>query len=125
MNAAELQAHLAHFSGSATFTRHGLVRSVLMTEGIAFLAQAAQSHWLTDAIASYVHDPQANAEPFQAWHLAVDEATRRAKLAMTDGNSERAVITQDLDYTDFPLKEITIWLVAEGPRWIMMLPSEY
>lgn len=125
MDAIELQDHLAHFHGSATLTRHGLVRSVLMTEGIVFLAQAAAAHWLTDAIASYVHHPKASAEQFQAWHLAVDTATRRATLAMTDGNSDQPIITQELDYTDFPLDEIAIWLVAEGTRWIMMLPSEY
>lgn len=125
MDANELQAHLAHFSGSATFMRHSLVRSVLMTEGVVFLAHAAQAHWLTDAIASYVHDPRASAEQFQAWHLAVDAATRRATLAMTDGNSDQSIITQELDYTDFPLDEIAIWFIAEGSRWVMMLPSEY
>lgn len=125
MNSKELQSHLAHFIGSETVTRHGLVRSVLMTEGIAFLAQVAQAHWLTDAIASYVHDPRASAEGFQAWSLVVDPITRRGMLSMTDGNSDQLIITQELDYTDFPLDEIAIWMVAEGPRWVMMLPSEY
>lgn len=125
MDTKKLQAHLAHFTGSATFTRHGLVRSVLMSEGVVFLAHAAQAHWLTDAISSYVHDPRANAEQFQAWRLAVDPATRRATLAMTDGNSDQPIITQELGYTDFPLDEIAIWLIAEEARWIMMLPSEY
>ncbi|MDO9502771.1 MAG: hypothetical protein Q7J52_21940 [Falsiroseomonas sp.] len=125
MNSAELEAHLAHFNGSATVIRHSLVRSVLMTEGVVFLAHAAQAHWLMDAIASFVHDPRASAEQFQAWHLSVDAATRRATLAMTDGNSDQPIITQELDYTDFPLDEIAIWLIAEGARWIMMLPSEY
>jgi hypothetical protein len=120
-----LAAQLAHFTGSQTRARHALVRSVLLTEGVAFLAEAAGSHWLTDAIASYVHDPRASAEPFQAWRLAVDPITRRATLTMTDGNSDKAIITQQLDYTDFPLDEIAIWLIAEGTSWVMMLPSEY
>lgn len=125
MDDRELQAHLAHFTGSTNFTRHGLVRSVLMTEGIVFLAQTAPAHWLTDAIASYVHDPKASAEQFQVWHLAVEPSPRRATLAMTDGNSDQPIITQELDYTDFPLPEITIWMVADGTKWVMMLPSEY
>jgi len=79
----------------------------------------------TDAIASYVHDPRTSAQPFQAWRLVVDPATRRATLTMTDGNTDPAIITQELDYTDFPLAEIAIWLIAEGTRWIMLLPSEY
>lgn len=125
MNSNEIRAHLAHFTGSAIFTRHGLVRSVLMTEGVVFLAHAAQAHWLTDAISSYIPDPRASAEQFQAWHLAVDVASRRATLTMTDGNTDQPIITQALDYTDFPLDEIAIWLIAEGSRWVMMLPSEY
>lgn len=125
MDANELQAHLAHFTGSASLTRHGLLRSVLMTEGVVFLAHAAAANWLTDAIGSYVHDATASAEQFQAWRLAVDPVTRSATLTMTDGNSDQPIITQELDYTDFPLDEIVIWLIAEGTRWIMMLPSEY
>ena len=52
MHATELQAQLAHFTGSETFTRHALVSSVLLTEGVAFLAEHAIAHWLTDAIAN-------------------------------------------------------------------------
>ena len=80
MHPTQLQAHLAQFTGSETFTRHGLARSLLMTEGVAFLAQHAQAHWLTDAIASYLHDPRAKREEFQVWQLSVDGTTRRAVL---------------------------------------------
>jgi hypothetical protein len=125
MQAHELSAHLAQFTGSASLTRHRVIRSVLMTEGITFLSQAAGAHWLTDAVASYGHDSRASAEPFQVWRLTVDPSTRRATLAMTDGNTEEPIITQDVDYTDFPLDEITIWLIAEENRWVMLLPSEY
>lgn len=125
MQAHELSAHLAQFTGSASLTRHGLVRSVLMTEGIVFLAQAAAAHWLTDAIASYVYHPRARTEPFQVWRLVVDASTRRAALAMTDGNTDQPIVTQEIDYTDFPLGEIAIWLIQEGGPWVMLLPSEY
>ena len=125
MNANELEGQLTQFTGSETFTRHGLVRAVLMTEGVAFLAETAGAHWLTDAIASYGHDARASAEPFQVWRLNVDPSTRRATLAMTDGNTDQPIITQGIDYTDFPLQEITLWLVAEGEHRVLMLPSEY
>ena len=125
MQASELLAHLAHFTGSASFTRHGLARTVLMTEGVAFLAEGARAHWLTDAIASYWHDPRAKGEAFQVWRLAINPGTRKATLVMTDGNTDTALITQEIDYTDFPLDKITIWLIAEGRQWVMMLPSEY
>ena len=125
MHPTQLQAHLAQFTGSATFTRHGLARSVLMTEGVIFLADAAGAHWLTDAIASYVHDPRSRREPFQVWQLSVDPQTRGGRLVMTDGNTDTSIIEQALDYTDFPLEEITLWLVADGRHRVLMLPSEY
>jgi hypothetical protein len=125
MDARSLHAHLAHFTGSSTLTRHALVRSVLMTEGVAFLVDAAAAHWLTDAIASYQHLPAVQAEPFQSWDLRVDTAVRSAVLTMTDGNSMDAIIRQEIDYTDFPLDEIALWLVVDGDHQVLMLPSEY
>ena len=125
MHPTQIAAQLAQFTGSETFTRHGLARSLLMTEGVVFLAQHAQAHWLTDAIASYLDDARARREEFQAWRLDVDAATRRATLTMTNGNSTTPIITQALDYTDFPLGEITLWLVASGNHRVLMLPQEY
>ena len=89
MDATQLRSQLAHFTGSATFTRHGLVRSVLMTEGVMFLTEHAGAHWLADAIASYLHDDRARREEFQAWRLVVDGTTRQAMLRMTDVNQRR------------------------------------
>ena len=125
MNPSQLRASLAHFIGSETFIRHGLARSVLMTEGVVFLAEQAGAHWLTDAIASYLHDARARQEDFQVWHLVVDASTRRATLTMTDGNTNKSIITQEIEYTDFPLDEITLWLISDGPHRVLMLPSEY
>jgi hypothetical protein len=125
MVSTTLEAQLAHFHGSTTRTRHALVPSVQMTEGVVFLAEAAGAHWLTDAIASYVHDTRACQEQFQVWRLVMDDSARTGVLTMTNGNSNLAIVTQVLDYTDFPLAEITLWLVREGTRWIMLLPSEY
>ena len=67
MHAAELKAQLAQFTGSETLTRHALVRTMLMTEGVAFLAEQAGAYWLATAIASYLHDDRARREEFQVW----------------------------------------------------------
>ena len=122
---SSLQAQLAQFHGSTTRTRHALVPTVLMTEGMVFLARSAGAHWLTDAIASYIHDPRASQEEFQVWRLMVDVGTHTGVITMTDGESDEAIVTQELDYTDFPLAEITVWLVRAGARWVMLLPNEY
>ena len=44
---------------------------------------------------------------------------------MKDGNSDAAMITQAVEYTDFPLNDITLWLVRDDQHWVLMLPSEY
>lgn len=46
------QAQLAQFHGSATCTHHAVVPSLLLTEGVVFMAQTAGAHWLTDVVAS-------------------------------------------------------------------------
>lgn len=125
MDPHTLAAQLAQFTGSTAFIRHGLVRSLLMTEGIAFLADAAGTHWLTDAIASHQHEVRVRAEHFQAWSLVVNASTRSAVLTMTDGNSPTPIIRQEIDYTDFPLAEIALWAIAEEDHRVLMLPSEY
>lgn len=125
MHPTQLVAQLAQFTGSTTFTRHGLVRSVLITEGVAFLADKAGAHWLVDALAIWQSETRARTEPFQAWNLVVDAATRSAVLAMTDGNSSTEIIKQEIAWTDFPLSEIALWCIAEGDHRVLMLPSEY
>ncbi|WP_203072740.1 DUF6876 family protein [Falsiroseomonas ponticola] len=125
MDANILREQLAQFTGSSTFTRHSLLRRMIMTEGVSWLADHAQSHWLTDAIASYQHEPRVSEEHFQVWRLRVNPETRSATLHMTNGNSDAEMVRQEIDYTDFPLDEITLWLIAQGDHLVLMLPSEY
>jgi hypothetical protein len=81
---SDLRAQLAQFIGSETLTRHSLVRRVLLTEGVMFLAKAAGAYWLTDAIASYFCHDRARAEAFQVRSLNVNVQSRSAELTMTE-----------------------------------------
>jgi hypothetical protein len=122
---SSLQAQLAQFHGSATCTHDAVVPSLLLTEGVVFMAQTAGAHWLTDVVASYVHDARARQEEFQMWRLMASTINRTGVITIADGDGDAAIVTQLLDYTDFSLVEITVQLVREGARWIMLLPSEY
>ena len=44
---------------------------------------------------------------------------------LADGNSSTPIITQEIDHTDFPLNDITLWAIAAGDHRVLMLPSEY
>ncbi|WP_043363980.1 DUF6876 family protein [Belnapia sp. F-4-1] len=125
MTSEDLQSALARFTGSDTLTRHGLTRCIFMTQGVVFLAEQTQAHWLTDLIVSHQADPRVRSEPFQVWTLAVDAATGSSVATMTDGNSEQPITSQEIPWTDFPLPEVTLWLVQEGNAWVMLMPNEY
>ena len=125
MDVHALQLKLLHCVGTTELTPHALVPSLLLSEGAILLANEAGAYWLLDAIASYQHLPHVTAQRFQTWDLRVDTAKRSAVLSMNDGNSMDAIIRQEIDWTDFPLDGMTLWLVVDGDIRVMLLPGEY
>jgi hypothetical protein len=59
------------------------------------------------------------AEEFQSWKLKVNP-DHTATLTCEDGNGG-AVFTKAIEYTDFPLEEITLFFMNKT----ILLPSEY
>ena len=59
------------------------------------------------------------AEEFQVWTLKV-RANHTATLSCEDGNGN-VVFTKEIEFTDFPLDEITLWFANN----VIFLPSEY
>lgn len=113
-----LLKELRQFTGSEEFYRHNLNPSFVYTEGVQYLAEQAQAYWLVDYIFSYQHLASLKAEPFQTWKLEVAE--NAGKVTVTDGN-KNTLKTLAIEFTDFPLPEITLWLVDKT----LMLSSEY
>jgi hypothetical protein len=114
------ESDLRHFTGSENWYRHGIVRRVLFTDGAKYVADAGGAYWLLDEIAlaqQYIKDVAA--EPFQVWKLAVN-ADNSATLACEDGNGN-TVFRKKIEFTDFPLKEITLWFTDNT----ILLSSEY
>lgn len=118
----ELLSNLAQFSCTTQYYKHWLKRFVY-TDGVQYLAEAAKAYWLIDAIAS--HQPEAVKDSmlkdFQIWKLKVAE-TDTAKTAelLCERDTDDVAITQHIDYTDFPLPEIKMYLESG----VLMLPSE-
>ena len=64
---------LNQFTGSEHWYRHGLVRSIVFTDGAKYIADAAGAYWLLDEIALAQRFVKAvAAEEFQVWKLAVN-----------------------------------------------------
>jgi hypothetical protein len=114
------EADLAQFTGTETWYRHAINRNVLYTEGVQFLAERGGAYWLLDAIAIIQpHNKRVAAEEFQVWKLVV-RPDRRATLTCDDGNGN-IVFTKEIEYTDFPLDEISLWFCNN----VIYLPSEH
>lgn len=111
---------LRRFTGSETWHRHGLVRSVLYTDGAKYVADSAGAYWLLDEIAlAQKGEPAVAGEEFQLWKLAV-KPDHTATLACEDGNG-RAVYVKAIEYTDFPAEGVELYCVNDT----IMVPSEY
>jgi hypothetical protein len=114
----QVENALAQHSGSLERTRHWS-RRIIYTPGVADMAEICKAYWLIDLIASHQIDAKVRSEEFQLWELTVD-ASRKAVARATDGNSN-PVVSQEIDYTDFPLDTIKLYL----DQGTLMLPGEY
>ncbi len=110
---------LGQFTGSEIVYRNPLFKKFVYTEGVRFLAQKAEAYWLIDYILSNQIDEQVKAVDFQAWKIKVNE-NNSALIRLEDGDGN-LVKEFRLEFTDFPLKEFTLWLYNNT----LLLPSEW
>jgi len=119
MNAAQLQSELRYFTGTEQYFYHQMFPKFRYTDGVRFLAQEAGAYWLLEKIFSNQILPEIRGERFQFWKLSVTE-NQSANLTCEDGNGT-VVYAEKIDYTDFPLEEITFFFTDS----VLLLPSEY
>lgn len=113
---------MAGFIGSETQYVNPLFK-YRYTEGAKYVAEHGGAWWLLDAISSWQGKlKRRKGLDFQVWTLRRTPAKGRdsAELVCSDGN-EGHVLTQHIDYTDFPLDEIKLYWI-DG---VILLPSEY
>jgi len=120
-NAAKLtKDDLRQFTGSEHWYRHGINRHVLFTDGAKYVADTGGAYWLLDAIAiCQRYEKRVAATRFQIWKLIV-RPDHTATLTCDDGNYN-VVYTQQLEFTDFPLDEISLYFTNN----VIYLPSEH
>lgn len=127
--AAEIQDEMRHFTGTETWFRHSLMRKVLYTEGVQYLAEKAEAYWLVDKIAAMQLERKIKAEPFQVWRLKVNTTIGDAVLTCDDGGKPGDVhdilYSEHIHFTDFPLDEIELWVEQGGDGTVILLPSEH
>ena len=110
---------LMQFTGTEKY--YNYLCGLKLTDGVHYLATEGKCFWLLDIIASY--QPEYHRVPFQLWELNIDEAEdkRTAVVTMREDSNKKALVTQRIPYTDFPLDYIKLYLIDK----VILLPSEY
>jgi hypothetical protein len=134
MSLKDKHSELDRFTGTEGYTRWSpLFRRMVLTDGAKFVANNGGAHgayWLMDAIAS--HQPKAlrneMLRDIQFWTLEVKEknGSKSAVLTCRTDSGEKPVITQRIEYTDFDLPKIDLWVEPlDENTYVILLPSEH
>ena len=113
---ANLESDLQQFIGTENYYQN--FTGLLYTDGVKYLADNAGAHWLIDLIGSY--QPKLKKYSFQLW--AIDKKDDgSAGIYCQEDIGEPLLVKQEIEWTDFPLKEYKLYCVDN----VLMLPSEY
>jgi hypothetical protein len=127
MKAEEINANLAQCCGTEDYHKHWL--GFFYTDGVKFLSDNAEAHWLLDIIGSY--QPKCRKDnmlrDMQFWTLKVN-ADKTATLTC-ERDSGDVAFRKEIPFTYFPLAEVKIWVElgsvdGENACYVAMLPSE-
>jgi hypothetical protein len=116
----EIENGLSQCYCTSQYHKHWLGK--LYTDGVKFLIDSADAHWLLDLIFSYDRR-----EEFQVWKMVVTRKIVQGRnktcavVTMKTDSGKPILIQQKIPFTDFPLDEITLW-VEDG---VLLLPSEH
>ena len=128
MNATEITNTLSGFYGTERYHKLTIFPGMVATDGVAYLAKAAQCFWLTDEITAGQRHPKIrgnrNLQDMQFWELKV---TDRSAVLTCSEDENKPVYTKKIPYTNFPLQSIRVWVAPydEAGNKVMMLPTEY
>ncbi|MBU2903465.1 hypothetical protein KO529_01605 [Arenibacter algicola] len=120
----QIKERLQYFNGSLVLYQLPLIKTKF-TEGIKYLAEAANSFWLvtdTSVIAKSLLDKSRfiSIDFKKFTEEEKDKMGYEAKIDYSDGNG-LVFETQKYHLTDFPLDELRLYFVDDT----LMLPSEY
>ena len=118
----EILNELPNFYGTDGYTCwSALFRNFVLTDGARYLADAAGAWWLMDAVASHLGS-------YRDEDFVVAKFSKKGnewwKLRLEDGN-DNVLAQQAIEYSDFPLDEITLYVEYDGTNHVILLPSEH
>lgn len=113
---------LSGFTGTEHYYRYH--SGVYLTDGTAYLAKEAGCLWLMDMIVSYLPTIPSD-ESFVVMTLQRNK-NGGADFGLTDDiPAKRWYAAQHIEWTDFPLDEITLYVERGEDAWVVLLTSEH
>ena len=126
MNEREIREGLVGFTGSETFLRYSpLFPNVVITEGVIWLAENAQCYWLLDVIASHLPAVQRAGETFAVVMIERTSGSGATVAIVDDIPANTIYADQLIEYTDFPLAVLKMYVGYDSENWTVMLIDEY
>ena len=114
---ARLRADLTAFIGTENWHRHGINRSMLLTDGVRYFAETAGCWWFLDIVATEVMRFH-QLKPFLV--VVLDVCDGVADIHVEDGNGA-SLWHRHIHFTDAPGGLWRFYLADS----VMLLPSEY
>jgi hypothetical protein len=92
-----------------------------LSDGCAFVREKMGAWWLFDCILSFQLDKRLKDVSFQIWELKQLKSDLSWKLTCKEDIGKKSLVTQRIEFSDFPLESIKIWVIDK----VALLPSEY
>jgi hypothetical protein len=123
METNTITKELSQFHGTAEYHKHLFPGKspLLLTDGCKYVRDACNAYWLFDAILSYQCEKVLRDVNFQIWELKQLKKDFTWVLTCREDTGKRPLISQSIEFSDFPLDYIRIWVIDK----VALLPSEY
>jgi len=123
METITIRGELRQFHGTSEYHKHLFPGKspILLTDGCKYIRDVCKAYWLFDAILSYQCEQILKGVNFQVWELKQLKKDLTWQLTCREDRNKKPLITQSIEYSDFPLDYIKIWVIDK----VALLPSEY
>lgn len=123
MDKNKIKWDLSMFHGTTQYHKHLFPGKspLLITDGCKYIRDRLNAYWLFDALLSYQSNKALRDINFQVWELRRLKKDMSWVLICREDSGKKKIITQFIEFSDFPLDLIKIWVIDH----VALLPSEY
>jgi len=111
--------------GTEHYYQTPLFRGFVYTDGVKHMAEKFGAYWLIDAVASHIPAIK-RADRDETFYVVtcILDGNGGCTLTARRDSDQPSVIEQKIDYTDLT-ENVKMYLAFEGPRSILLMPTEY